>query len=525
MNHQVHIEIERKYDVDDQTVVPDLTGVAQVARVSDPETVTLHAVYYDTAELHLAAQRIVLRRREGGSDEGWHIKLPGDEGRLELHWPLGDDGPIPEAVLDLVLVHVRDHPLAPVARLTTTRTTTCLHDGDDVALAEIADDLVSAGDVATAQLRVWREWEVELTDDAPGSPRKRALLLDAIEKKLETAGARPSASVSKLAHALGRERLGEREPRRPLSGKSSAGDVLRAAIAVQTERLKQADPLVRQDEAGAVHTMRSSVRRLRSILATYRSVLDSDEAKRLERELAELGTVLGDTRDPQVMHDRARNLVRSQANKRMHEAVLARLVSDKEAEYQRSLGYLQRILSSARYFRLLDSLEAFAAGTGDAARLGKRSAGRATKVLGRPITADFRRVKRRMKAVAKAGNPDEWNARVHVVRKAARRLRFGIEAVTSGDTAFAGTAVFGEKVARLASAAERVQDALGEYRDSVALQRLLYATAGAAAEAGENTFGYGRLHALEQQRADRAIEDYARARGEFLTAKKWLPGA
>ncbi|RFA09538.1 hypothetical protein B7R54_10140 [Subtercola boreus] len=520
MNHQVHVEIERKYEVDDQAVVPDLTGVAQVARVSEPETVTLHAVYYDTAEFHLAAQRIVLRRREGGGDEGWHIKLPGTEGRLELHWPLGDDGPIPEAVLDLVLVHVRDHPLAPVAHLTTTRTTTCLYDANDVALAEVADDLVSAGDVATAQLRVWREWEVELTDDAPGSPKKRQALLDAIEKALGTVGARPSASVSKLAHALGRERLGEQPPRRALGSKSSAGDVLRAAITVQTERLKQADPLVRQDEAGSVHTMRSSVRRLRSILATYRSVLGSDEAKRLEVELQQLGTVLGDTRDPQVMHDRARNLVRSQSNKRMHEAVLARLVTGKEAEYQRSLAYLHRILSSARYFRLLDALEEFGAGTGAGAVLGKRSAGRASKVLAKPIGRDFARVARRMKSVAKAGNPDEWNERVHEVRKAARRLRFGVEAVSSG-----GTAVFGEKAERLAAAAERVQDALGEYRDSVALQRLLQSSAEDAAAEGENTFGYGRLHALEQQRADLAIEDYARARGEFRAAKKWLPGA
>lgn len=516
MNHQVHVEIERKYEVGDQAAVPDLTGVGSIASVSEPETTTLNAVYYDTADLRLGAQRIVLRRREGGSDEGWHIKLPGDEGRLELHWPLGDELPIPDAVLDLVLVHVRDTPLTPVARLTTTRTTTCLFDENGVALAEIADDLVSAGDVATAQLRVWREWEVELTDDAPGSPKKRAALLDAIEKALGSAGATPARSISKLAHALGRDTLAEPARRRPSGAKSSAGDVLRAAVAELTARLKEADPLVRQDEAGAVHTMRASVRRLRSVLATYRSVLDSDEAQRLERELRALGTVLGDARDPQVMHDRARNLVRSQAKKRMHEAVLDRLVAQKDAEYHRSLGYLHRILSSPRYFRLLDALEAFS----DTVAFGPRADGRASKVLAKPIAHDFARVKKRMAAVNDAANAEEWNERIHRVRKAARRLRFGVEAVSSGDTA-----IFGEKAQRLAAAAEKVQDALGEYRDSILLQALLVTSSETAFAQGENTFGYGRLHALEQQRADYAIEDYARARGQFRAAKKWVPGA
>ncbi|MEA9985009.1 MULTISPECIES: CYTH and CHAD domain-containing protein [Subtercola] len=514
MNHQVHIEIERKYDVADSSVVPDLIGVASIASASEPDTVTLEAVYFDTPDLALAAQRIVLRRRVGGADEGWHIKLPGDEGRTELHWPLGDESPIPEAVLDLVMVHVRDREVSPVARLTTTRTTTCLFDDSGRALAEICDDLVSAGDVMSGQVRVWREWEVELAEAAPGSPKKRQALLDAIEHELGRAGAMPASSVSKLAHALGRERLGDPAPRWELTSKSSAGDVLRAAVAEQTLRLKAADPLVRQDEAGAVHTMRSSVRRLRSVLATYRSILSSPEAKHLESELRAFGGVLGDARDPQVMHDRARDLVRSQSNKRMHEAVLARLVVSKEAEYQRALAYLRRLMSSARYFRLLDALEAFSA----MPSFNPKSERPAAKALAKGISDDYRRVRERMAAVNDAANPEEWNLRIHHVRKAARRLRFGVEAVSSGDTA-----IFGDKARRLAGAAERVQDALGEYRDSLTLQELLVSTSAVASAEGENTFGFGRLHALEQVRSDQALAEYARARAEFTDAKKWLP--
>ncbi|MEF2975844.1 CYTH and CHAD domain-containing protein [Subtercola sp. YIM 133946] len=510
----MHIEIERKYDVDDTVGVPDLVGVAGIARVSEPETATLTAVYYDTDRLDLAGQRIVLRRRVGGADEGWHIKLPGDEGRLELHWPLGDETPIPEAVLDLVLVHVRDHRLSPVARLTTTRTTYCLFDGDDLDVAEVADDLVSAVDESTGLLRVWREWEVELTDNAPGSPKKRQALLDAIEKRLAEVGAHPSKSISKLAHALGRQKLGELPPRWSLTSKSTAGEVLRAAIGELTDRLKTADPLVRQDEAEAVHAMRSSVRRLRSVLATFRPIFASSAAAHLETELAALGVVLGDARDPQVMHDRARNLVRSQSNKKMHEAVLARVVSSKSAEYHTALDYLHVVMSGSRYFGLLDDLESFVAGV-KFKPIGDRPA---AKVLAAGLRHDYRRVTRRMAKVNGAANAAEWQERIHAVRKAARRLRFAVEAVSSGDTA-----IFGDKARRLAQAAERVQDSLGEYRDSILLQGLLVASSDLAFSEGENTFGYGRLHALEQQRADYAIEDYSRARGEFRAARKWLP--
>ncbi|GGF25029.1 CYTH and CHAD domain-containing protein [Subtercola lobariae] len=514
MNHEVHVEIERKYDVDDTVSVPDLSGVSSIAQVSEPETATLQAVYYDTDRLDLASQRIVLRRRVGGADEGWHIKLPGDEGRLELHWPLGEESPIPAAVLDLVLVHVRDRELSPVARLTTTRTTFCLFDADGLGLAEVADDLVSAVDETTGLLRVWREWEVELTDNAPGSPKKREALLDAIEKRLAEVGATPSKSISKLAHALGREKLGETPPRWSLRSKSTAGEVLREAVSALTDRLKSADPDVRQDEADSVHAMRSSIRRLRSVFATYRPILASTAAAHLESELAALGVVLGDARDPQVMHDRARNLVRSQSNRKMHDAVLSRLVGSKDDEYHKALNYLHVIMSSPRYFRLLDDLEAFAA----SAKFNSSSEKPAAKALARGIAHDYARVKKRMAAVNDAANPAEWQERIHAVRKAARRLRFGVEAVTSGDTA-----IFGDRARRLAQAAERVQDSLGEYRDSVLLQHLLVESSELAFAAGENTFGYGRLHALEQQRADYAIEEYSRARGEFKIAKKWVP--
>ncbi|MFD5066261.1 CYTH domain-containing protein, partial [Streptomyces sp. NPDC058394] len=73
-------EIERKFEFSKaksaRRGVPDLTGTAAIAAVSDQGTVDLDAVYYDTPDQRLAADGLTLRRRTGGADEGWHLKLP-----------------------------------------------------------------------------------------------------------------------------------------------------------------------------------------------------------------------------------------------------------------------------------------------------------------------------------------------------------------------------------------------------------------------------------------------------------------
>ena len=59
--------------------------------VTGPEQVELEATYFDTAGLDLVGAGITLRRRVGGEDEGWHVKLPTGTGRWEVHQPAGED--------------------------------------------------------------------------------------------------------------------------------------------------------------------------------------------------------------------------------------------------------------------------------------------------------------------------------------------------------------------------------------------------------------------------------------------------
>ncbi|MEO6826552.1 MAG: CYTH domain-containing protein [Microbacteriaceae bacterium] len=198
-------EVERKYDIGEQASTPELVGVGPIASMSDPEALQLIAVYFDTAGLDLATNSIALRRRQGGADAGWHIKRPATEGRTEVHWPLGSGSSVPSAVAEYLREYVGDRALEPVARVSNARTTRLLLDATGTAVAELCDDRVHSEDLIAGVSRVWREWEVELLEGAPDTVLGRAALLDTIETAVGAAGGRPSASVSKLARALGRD--------------------------------------------------------------------------------------------------------------------------------------------------------------------------------------------------------------------------------------------------------------------------------------------------------------------------------
>ena len=116
------VEVEQKYDAGTSTALPALVDIPGVGRVAQPVPDQLEAVYFDTPNLALAARRITLRRRTGGVDHGWHLKLPaGDDRRQGLHAPLGQPDTVPAELTYHLHVYTRGEDLVPVARLTTQR--------------------------------------------------------------------------------------------------------------------------------------------------------------------------------------------------------------------------------------------------------------------------------------------------------------------------------------------------------------------------------------------------------------------
>ncbi|EZP29432.1 CYTH domain-containing protein [Microbacterium oleivorans] len=200
------LEIERTYDVDAGTPLPDWAQLPGVAVVGEAEPRELDAHYLDTYDGALGRARVALRRRSGGPDEGWHIKRVTPEGKAESRWPL-DEGDsehvvVPPAI-EAALAEIAAPPFAPLARIRNARTAYALLDASGELVAEFVDDRVTATDVRRGVDRSWREWELELGPAAPTDAAAREVLFDAADVLVRAAGGEVSASGSKLERALG----------------------------------------------------------------------------------------------------------------------------------------------------------------------------------------------------------------------------------------------------------------------------------------------------------------------------------
>jgi hypothetical protein len=162
MATEEHSEVERKYDVDPDAELPDLGTLPGVVRVAPTIEVEQTATYYDTPDLRLLSAQITLRRRVGGLDDGWHLKLPrGGDRRGEVRSPLGEAEQPPVELLDRVRVLIRDAPVEPSAVLLTRRSVHRLLGDGDMVLAELCDDHVKATTSSSSPTQEeWREWEL-----------------------------------------------------------------------------------------------------------------------------------------------------------------------------------------------------------------------------------------------------------------------------------------------------------------------------------------------------------------------------
>ena len=199
------VEIERKYDVAGQRTPKLKLHKLEHFTVGEPVEHEMSATYYDTAELALAHAKVAVRRRTGGSDDGWHVKYQAGHVRGELHYePLKTSAQrIPAALRKVLTGLTLGEDLTPVATINTHRTVYPVL-GEDGQYAELCLDAVSARDERGGVTREWSECEVELTRDDLTQKQARTVF-EAVEAVLYAAGAAPSSSVAKIARALGQD--------------------------------------------------------------------------------------------------------------------------------------------------------------------------------------------------------------------------------------------------------------------------------------------------------------------------------
>jgi CHAD domain-containing protein len=480
-----HRETERKYEAGSAPfALPSFDGLPGVASVSDVRQDTLEAEYYDTGDLRLIGAGVTLRRRAGGADEGWHLKLPaGQDTRRELRRPLTDhDTTIPAELTELVLAYTRGEPLRPVAHISTVRRSQTLLGPDGRSLAEVAaDDVTSESLGQTTTITSWQEAEVELTGGGMD-------LLKAADRLLRRSGLRPASTPSKLARALA-DRLAGPTPTAPRAAASPAGDVVLAYLRAQARKMKETDPLVRRDEPDSVHRMRVASRRLRSTLRSFGAILRAGDTRHLRGELRWLGRVLGEARDGEVLAERFEDHLRRIPGELVMGPVAARLRLYFAPREQTAAQAVAEALDSERYLALLDELDRLLASPPFTAAAARPAGGE----LPAAVARDYKRTRKRMRRALRRPRGPARETALHSARKAAKRARYAAEVLRP---------VSGKPANRFAKKMKKIQSVLGDHQDAVITRGTVRDLGVAAAMADENAFVYGVMH--ERERAEAA---------------------
>jgi CHAD domain-containing protein len=246
-----------------------------------------------------------------------------------------------------------------------------------------------------------------------------------------------------------------------------------------------AEQLVAIETGGedAVHQARTHVRRLRSILSVYKKAFDRGESQRMRLRLKKLGERLGAVRDLEVRARDLADLLGVDTAPDVVDAVEG-LIAEARADYDRAHAALLRRLRTRAQRELMADVQHFVARpplTADGGRHPRRVARKG--------------LRRAIRRVLRSGG-DSLEQR-HAVRKAARRLRYAAEAVADD---------FGRDAVRLASAAEAVQDVLGDHRDLVLLAQHLRERSTGRGLSQSATAGVARLAAECERRADGLLD-------------------
>jgi CHAD domain-containing protein len=471
-------EVERKVRVDDAfDIAPVLDSLGDYRARRGP-AFTMHADYYDTDELTLFRWRITLRRREGGLDQGWHLKLPvsggsigdRDEVRLEL------SEHVPARLGDIVSPLIGEKPLKAQVVVETLRTPVSIVDAEGRMLAEVVDDHVTVRLPGQSDSH-FREIEVEAADAA--EPASIACMEYVVERFLSAGGS--LGTSSKAASALGARAGGEcdvPEPRLP-SSHVMAIDVIRVAIGSGVRALMLADVDVRRDAPDAAHSMRVAARRLRAFLHTFGDFFDSEWRHRISEELAWVASELGSIRDTEVLLQRLLDhagALGDEDSARVSEFLNARVGQRLQSARASALAALR----SDRHQYLIEDLIDAAANPSALPLAYADYSERMTK-LAADSWHEFRHVVRDLRIDSPSV---EW----HHARILAKRARYAMEALAPLE---------GKAVKRLAHALAVATGLLGVHQDAFVAQEALHSLASAPGTSGGIGLLLGRLYEYE----------------------------
>jgi CHAD domain-containing protein len=391
----------------------------------------LVSTYYDSAGFKLAAAGITLRYRVECRKGLWQLKLPREEGRLELELHGRPEG-VPEEMRDLVQAHVRRDELAPIAKLRTRRVGVRVRDFSR-ELAEVVHDTVAVVE-GRRTLRRFSELEIELID---GDRRD----MQRLERVLRAAGASDGETRPKVFQALDLPApVGVVAPSR----EAPPTEHLRFMLECQYRMILDRDPGTRLgDDPEDLHQMRVATRRLRALLRAGRPLADLSDWEKLRIELSWLGGALGDVRDHDVLIAQLEQQVAEfePADRR----AATRLVDALRAEREEARSVLLAALRSGRYLKLLDAIEE---------RLRATPLPASEISLQEVAAEEFRKLRREVRKLSKNSS----DAALHATRIRGKRARYAAELAEL---------TVGKPARGFVRRAKAFQDVVGEHQDAV----------------------------------------------------------
>ena len=460
-------EIELKLSVEPQDIETVIAHPSVVGRVVTPFTTKkLRSIYFDTHDRRLRRRKMSLRVRRSGRRYTQTLKAAGDSsgGIMERgEWEVDVTGSVPEldkiddsaatARLGLVLAE----ELEPVCTTNITRKAALLEwrePNGEAALIEIA---VDRGDIETANGgEAISEVEFELKRGSP-----RALfsivqeLCDAVPVRLGTE--EKGSRGFRIADGLPPPWQKAEKPKlnSTMTVEEGLEVIFRSCVGQWVGN--EAASYDGRDSEG-VHQIRVSLRRARSALSMFKTVIGADQFEHWNGELRWLIQQFGPARDLDVFLEETLNGIETSLPDEPSLAVLRDVAQEQQAA---AYDHVRETIDSSRYARLLLEFSAWVNLRGwrrgaDADRFMELHAplpGLANELLAK-------RYRKAMKKGKNFGNLP-WETR-HEVRILLKKLRYGTEFMSQ---------LFPEKAARrYAKHAAAIQDVLG-YANDIAVSR------------------------------------------------------
>ncbi len=233
------------------------------------------------------------------------------------------------------------------------------------------------------------------------------------------------------------------------------GAALSAVLADLVDRLEDRRPAALADEPDAVHQLRTTVRRLRNLLAAFGRYVDPLAAEQLADCLRTYGDLLGRCRDLEV---RVAHCCDVLSRLELEADLAATLVTPLRAEHATAHAALVTWHSSPARSALDAVLQVWRTAPPFSQKADKDAEKQARRAV-------RRQVRRTLAAADAVDLGAAWlTDDAHHLRKAARRLRHTVDAVTREPAA-----LLDGRAAEAGGLGQRIQGMLGDQRDALLL--------------------------------------------------------